>query len=321
MKTQRLEETVFIGFIILTILLFITAMLTGCSKSAQADTEAYFAVNTYKTEAGRLDDYLEFGGDVVASSVVNVLPDTSGKISRIFVSVGDFVRKDQVLAYLDPSKPGMTYSESPVKAPVSGTITSFPLSIGATAGPSTSIGQISSTEKLEIQTNVAERFISRIKNGQNAIITFDAYPGIKFSARVFEISPVLDTSTRTLKIKMRMDPPDDRIKVGMYARVKLITEKLNNVIIIPYDALVSRDNKQYVFTVTRSAAKDVSDKTDAGNTRAVVHLTEVKPGIHVDDKVEITTGLNAGDEIVVRGQTLLNDGSKINVMTSENSGM
>ena len=279
--------------------------------------EASFAVNTYTTTEGRLDDYLEFGGDVVASSVVNVLPDTSGKISRIRTAVGDFVKKDQILAYLDPSRPGMTYSESPVKAPVSGTVTSFPLTIGATAGPTTPIGQISSTEKLEIQTSVSERFISRIKNGQNAAITFDAYPGEKFSARVFEISPVLDTSTRTMKVKMRLDPPDDRIKSGMFARIKLITEEINNAIIIPYDALIIRDEKAYVFTVEHTVPSESAGKTNETEQTGIpgiVHLTEVKQGIHVDDKEEIISGLSAGQEIVVRGQSLLNDGSKVNIM-------
>lgn len=291
--------------------------ISSCSSKKTQEAEASFAVNTYMITKEKLDDYLEFGGDVVASSVVNVMPDTGGKISKIKVAVGDFVKKDQILAYIDPSRPGMTYSENPVKAPVSGTVTSFPLSIGATAGPASPVGQISSTEKLEIQMNVAERFISRIKNGQSATVTFDAYPGDRFSARVFEISPVLDTSTRTLKVKLRLDPPDDKIKSGMYARIKLVTEELSNAIVIPYDALVSRDDKMYAFTVARTETDEKNTTDEQNGIPAVAHLTEVKQGIHVDDKIEITEGLSAGQEIVVRGQTLLNDGSKINIMNAE----
>jgi membrane fusion protein, multidrug efflux system len=294
----------------------LAVMLGGCKKknAESNEAEANFAVNTYKTSAERLDDYLEFGGDVVASSVVNILPDTAGKLSRKLVTVGDFVKKDQILAYIDPSRPGMTYSENPVKSPVAGTVTSFPLSIGGTASPAAPLGQISSTEHLEIQINVAERFVSRIKRNQSAVVTLDAYPGQKFSARVFEISPVLDTSTRTLKVKLQLEPPDPRVKAGMYARVKLITEELNNVIVIPFDALVTRDEKSYVFAV---------EYTEPGSTAGgqagmpgIVHLHEVTPGIHVDDKIEISGGLNVGDEIVIRGQSLLNDGSKVNIMSA-----
>jgi multidrug efflux pump subunit AcrA (membrane-fusion protein) len=104
----------------------------------------------------------------------------------------------------------------------------------------------------------------------------------------------------------------------MYARVKLITEELDNVIVIPYDALVLRDDNAYVFTVehTTSDVSSSADESGLTGTPGVVHLHEVTPGIHVDDKIEISGGLNAGDEIVVRGQSLLNDGSKVNIMSA-----
>ena len=309
MNTQNVKKAAAAAVIL-------AVMLGGCKKknAESEEAEASFAVNTYKTSTARLDDYLEFGGDVVASSVVNILPDTAGKLSRKLVTVGDFVKKDQIIAYIDPSRPGMTYSENPVKAPVAGTVTSFPLSIGGTASPAAPLGQISSTEHLEIQINVAERFVSRIKRNQSAVVTLDAYPGQKFSARVFEISPVLDTSTRTLKVKLQLEPPDPRVKAGMYARVKLITEELTNVIVIPFDALVRRDDKTYVFAVERTPQNSEADGPTG--EQGVVHLHEVTQGIHVDDKIEISGGLNAGDEIVVRGQSLLNDGSKVNIMSA-----
>ena len=309
MNTQNVKKAAAAAVIL-------AVMLGGCKKknAESEEAEASFAVNTYKTSTARLDDYLEFGGDVVASSVVNILPDTAGKLSRKLVTVGDFVKKDQIIAYIDPSRPGMTYSENPVKAPVAGTVTSFPLSIGGTASPAAPLGQISSTEHLEIQINVAERFVSRIKRNQSAVVTLDAYPGQKFSARVFEISPVLDTSTRTLKVKLQLEPPDPRVKAGMYARVKLITEELTNVIVIPFDALVRRDDKTYVFAVERTPQNSEADGPTG--EQGVVHLHEVTQGIHVDDKIEISGGLNAGDEIVIRGQSLLNDGSKVNIMSA-----
>ena len=122
--------------IILSVLLIL--FFVGCTKptqSSQAPQEALnpqevaqqtvFAVNAFLSYKGDLNGYLEFGGDVSAVSSVDVLPDTSGKISRIYVSVGDVVKKDQILAEVDASRPGMTYSASPVKAPVAGTVTSF----------------------------------------------------------------------------------------------------------------------------------------------------------------------------------------------------
>lgn len=288
---------------------------TGCKRSEAAktmdDAEIVYAVTSYKTAQGNLDNYLEFGGDVDSSSAVNVMPDQAGKVSRIVISLGERVTKNQVLAYVDASRPGMNYSESPVRAPIAGRITSIPPTIGATVSQATTIARIARTDDLEIKVNVAERFVSRIKQGQQAVVTFDAYPGVDFKAKVFEVSPVLDTSTRTMSIKLRIEPPDSRIKVGMYARVRLVTDSVKNAIVIPNNALIMRDGKPYVFVVE-------SPKEGAKN--ATVRLQAVRQGISVDNKVEIADGLSAGDEIIIKGQTLLNDGAEVNIISTTEAG-
>lgn len=296
--------------------LIMSLSLTGCKKTApkadEEDEKVAFAVITQRITESNLDDYLEFGGNIVASSLVNILPDASGKISRLMVKVGDVVQKDQVVAYIDPSRPGMTYSASPVKAPVKGTVTLFPYTVGEQVGTSTSIGQIGSTGKLEIHTHIAERFVSRIKNGQAATISFDAFPGETFSAHVFEVSPVLDTATRTMQIKLNLDSTDPRIKVGMYSKVRLITDKRENAMAIPFDAIVTRDGETFVFVVKRTGNENSST-----GFPGIVSKQNVTLGIHVDDKVEILSGLKAGDEIVVRGQSVLAEGSPVNIVSSK----
>jgi RND family efflux transporter MFP subunit len=168
------------------------------------------------------------------------------------------------------------------------------------------VATVSQTDNLEIKISVAERFVSRIKMDQNAFISFNAYPGVEFTAKVVEISPVLDTSTRTMNAKLRLSPNDDRIHVGMYGRVKLITDSVNNVIVVPLGAIVQRDGKPYIFVVS-------SQKTESEPAR--VKLQSVSEGITVDSKTEITNGISAGDMIVVKGQSLLNDGSAVNIVS------
>ncbi len=285
----------------------LTIGATGCKgKSAAADEEKkeqLYAVNTYKTVQGNLDDYLEFGGDVSSVNAVAVLPDMAGKVSRVTVSVGDLVHKDQVVAYVDASRAGYSYTASPVKAPISGRITALPATVGSTVSQSSPIATVAQTDDLEIKINIAERFISRIEQNQTAIVTFDAYPGAEFKATAFEISPVLDTSSRTMQVKLRFNEKDSRIKVGMYARVKLVTESVKDAILVPSTAIVTRDQNPYLFVVSGSRGGNAS-----------VKLTPVKLGLSVDNQTEITDGLKAGDEIVVKGMSLLNDGAKINIM-------
>ena len=289
----------------------LSLMSCGPKKAAKEESkevETLYAVSTYKTVEGNLDDYLEFGGDVASVSEVMVLPDQAGKITNVLVKVGDMVKKDQTIAYVNPLRVGVVYNDSPVKAPISGRITSLPVTVGSTVSQSSSVAKVARTDDLEIRIAIAERFISRISNGQKATVTFDAYPSVEFGAKVFEVSPVLDTATRTMGVKLRLNPPDSRVKVGMYGRVKLVTESVKNAIVLPISALVTRDGKDYVFVVT---------SPKSGKNAAVVGLKPVTRGILVDNQVEITKGLEAGEEVVIKGQTLLNDGAKVNIVSTK----
>ena len=294
-------------FILMAAAILSSALVSCKGKSEKTakeeETETIYAVNADIVQAGNLDDYLEFGGDVSSVSAVDVYPDAAGKISRIRVSVGDLVKKDQIIAYVDPSRPGMNYSENPVKAPISGRVTSFPPTIGTMVSQSYSIAKISDTDELQIKVNVAERFISRIRENQTAIVSFDAYPGVEFKARVFEVSPVLDTTSRTMLTKLKVEPADSRIKAGMYARVKLITDTIEGAVVIPNDAIVYRDGKPYVFTAKSESAE------------SSVNMVSVKEGLSVDNKTEIQEGLKEGDVIIVKGQSLLSDGSKVKILS------
>ncbi|MCR5494923.1 MAG: efflux RND transporter periplasmic adaptor subunit [Treponema sp.] len=305
MKITKLISVICIGSVI-------TAGLCSCgnkNKAAKAKAkgekevvETIFAVNAYKAIPRTLDNYLEFGGNVQTSSSVDIYPDVqSGKLSKINVKVGDKVKKDQIVAFVDASRAGMDYQSSPIKAPVDGTITSFPFNVGATVSASMSVGKISSTGTLEIKTNVAERFLSRVKMNQKAELTFDAYPGVVFSAKLVEIDPILDTNTRTLGIKLIVTPSDSRLRAGMYARIKLITDTRKNTIVLPSNVVVTRNEEDVVYIID--------------SVTNIVKASPVKKGIRVDDKQEIEQGIAPGDLVVIKGQSLLSDGSKVNVVS------
>ncbi len=276
----------------------------GAAAAPVQEEEVVYAVNAYTVRSGRLDAYLELGGDVSAAAAVDVLPDMAGKITRVLAGVGDSVTKGQIIAYVDASRPGMNYRESPVKAPAAGRITAFLPAAGAMVSQSVAIAKISSTDDLDILVSVAERFVSRVRPGADAAVSFDAYPDVTFHARVSELSPVLDASSRTMAVKLRLTPPDARVKVGMYARVRLITASVPDAVIIPASAVLSRDGKSYVFTVSRAGAGTVA------------LLQPVVLGMQVDGDVQVTEGLVPGNEIVSKGQSLLNDGARINVVSA-----
>lgn len=292
------------------ILVVISCTMLSCNKknsekdpSTAEETEAVvFAVTTVTATRGELNDYLEFGGDVVAKSNLDILPDAAGKIAQVLVSVGDKVNKNQIIAYVDPSRPGMNFEYSPVKAPISGTITAVNVVPGSMVAQQLSIAKVSKMETLEVIMNVPERFVSKVKDGQNAYLRFDAYPGETFLAEVSEVSPVLDQMSRTMGVKLSFIAKDPRIKAGMFARVKLITDIRSNIVKIPDAAIVNRFGENFVFVAVPGETPSVR--------RQVVSV-----GVRVDEKAEIISGLAPDTEIVVRGQTLLEEGSLINIVS------
>lgn len=307
-KTEKLAVT---AASLIAILAF-----SGCgdkkaaaAKNSAEDEDQTFVVGTMVTKAGNFDNYLEFGGDIASVNSVSVMPDQAGKITNILVSVGDMVSRGQTIAYVNPLRAGAVYNDSPVKSPISGRVTSLPATLGATVAQSSSIATVARTDDLEVRINIAERFISRISDSQKATVTFDAYPGVDFPATVFEISPVLDTASRTMGVKLRFDKVDPRIKVGMYGRVKLVTESVQDAIVVPSSAVVLREQKNYIFVVGAHS-----------DEKSTVKLVPVTVGISVDNQTEISEGLKAGDEIVIKGMSLLSDGSMVKIVSTSNSG-
>jgi multidrug efflux pump subunit AcrA (membrane-fusion protein) len=271
-----------------------------------ADTgPTVFAVNTTRTVRGQIRDYLAVSGDIVAGSTVDAYSDVAGKITKLYVSVGSRVQKDDPIAEVDPSKPGMTFVPGVAKAPISGTIVALPAQLGMTISQAVPVARLSGSGALELRTYVAERFISKMRLGLGAEITLDAYPGLVFRGRIKELSPVVDTVSRTMEVRLSVDNSESRLKAGMFAKVKIITKEKNDIVKIPAAAVVRRFGEDYVFSVETDAA-------DPAFT--VARKRQVTAGILIDDQLEILQGLDADEEIVIRGQTLLDEGSRVNVV-------
>ncbi|MDR2518222.1 MAG: efflux RND transporter periplasmic adaptor subunit [Spirochaetaceae bacterium] len=284
------------------------AALFGCSQKKENEAEKetpVFAVATTAAARGQIQDYLALSGDIVAGSTVDAYSDAAGKITRVYVAVGARVRKDQPLAEVDPSKPGMNYLASVVKAPIAGTVVSLPAQVGMTVSQAVSLARIAGGSALEIKLYVAERFISKMALGLTCEITLDAYPGEVFRGVVIEISPTVDTASRTMEVRVNVENPGSRLKVGMFAKVRVITEKKSSIVKIPASAMITRFGERYLFTVE-------SDSQNPSFT--VARRKTVVPGIMIDGVLEVQEGLRPDDEVIIRGQTLLEDGSRVNVI-------
>lgn len=276
----------------------------GTTVAAVAETPV-FAVNTIAAVQGQINNYLSFAGDIVASSTVDAYSEAAGKVSRIMVSVGSRVNKDTPIAEIDPSRPGMQYELNVVKAPVAGTIVALPAQIGMTVSQAVPLARIAGGSGLEIRLYIAERFISRIALRQNCEITLDAYPGEVFRGRVTEMSPVVDPVSRTMEIHVGVDNTGSRLKAGMFTKVKIVTEHKENIVKIPAAALIQRFGEDYVFVT-------VPDPDHEGGLIAEKRI--IVPGIVIDGVMEVERGLSPNEDVIVRGHSYLNEGSRVNIV-------
>ncbi|MDR2071050.1 MAG: efflux RND transporter periplasmic adaptor subunit [Treponema sp.] len=308
---KKIRTDVFTIIVILGALFF-----AGCGQGGQdgsgkpggpaAPQEApVFAVNTIAAVQGQIRDYLALSGDIVAGSSVDVYSDVAGKVSRLRVAVGDRVARNQAVAEVDPSRPGMDYVASVVRAPIAGTVTSLSAQVGMTVSQAVPLARIAGGSALEIKLYVAERFISKMARGLPCEITLDAWPGEVFRGNVSEVAPVVDPGSRTMEVRVNVDNQGSRLKAGMFAKVRIITERKENIVKIPSSAMIQRFGEDYVFT----AEQDSEDPSILVARRKVI-----VPGIMVDGVLEVAQGLRADEDVIIKGHTLLDDGARINVV-------
>jgi membrane fusion protein, multidrug efflux system len=306
MKLRKSTVVIVCAIVVMLVVLLYTCGVSknksgGSGWKGQSSQKTTFSVKTRTAEVTVLHDYIAANGDISAVNSVAVYPSIGGKIAATEVTLGSPVHKGDVIARVDPSEPGSNYALSPVYAPISGSIVSTPLKIGTTVTTSSTITTIGDIANLQITADIPERYVAALKNGLKAEITVEAYPGVIFTAAVTHVSPVVDSTSRTKEIVLSFDKKDGRINAGMFGKVKLYTCDYTGYITVPSDAVVTKSNKQYLY-VTK----------DDGT----VEQREIKEGNSVDGIVQIISGVNPGEKVVVEGEQSLSDGSSVKDITN-----
>ncbi|MGL4985958.1 MAG: efflux RND transporter periplasmic adaptor subunit [Treponemataceae bacterium] len=300
MKTTYLR--LFLGLTVAIVL------FTSCGgkrgKGAASADEMIFSVRTAVAETKDLRAYIDTNGNVEAAKQIEVYPDMGGKLISLSVVLGSRVRKGQVIAEVDPSTPGARFARSPVYAPISGAIASVPLQIGTTVSVNNPVVTIGDTDNLQISSYIPERYIGVLKTGLDAILKVEAYPNEEFAITVVRVSPVVDATSRTKQIHFELDKTDPRINAGMYAKIRLYTQTIENAITIPSSAIVVSYGENYVFVA---------------NDDSTVTRRAVKIGATAGNDIQILEGITSGDKVIVQGQQVLTDGAKVQEVVTNTS--
>jgi RND family efflux transporter MFP subunit len=260
-------------------------------------------------ELGTVENQVILSGDVLSSSQVSIYPAMAGKLTEVRVRAGDRVSRGQVLAVVDPSRPGDSFFANPVTSTVAGSVLSVPASPGETVQTGTVICTVGNLAELRVETHVPERYAVNVRRGLSGVLRFEAMPGETFPAEVDELAPVLDPASRTRRITLRLLPGpggriDPRILSGMFATVSLITNARTGVPVIPRTALINTYGSWIVFVVP----------PDASTASATARRREVTLGLESETMVEITGGLETGERVVSAGQNFLSDGDPVRIV-------
>lgn len=229
-----------------------------------------------------------------------------------------------------------------VTAPSSGSIVELNAKVGATVtggmimGESDTSGgkqcmQIADLSKMKVTVQVGEKDIAKIAVGQSANVTYPAFPDIVSQGTVTAIASVANSDSNngggsvTFNVDILIEAPDSRLKPGMTAEVSVVTEQLDDVVMVPTMALMTEDGENYYVNVatdaegkkTRQVKVTVVTQND---NEAVVGKTQVKrddQGNEINAGVP-TTKLRDGDTLVMdTGASMTADGGDSGSMSAD----
>ena len=336
------------------IIAFAALVLAGCAQKKNSQEQAASAAmaaqpqaQAVKVMAAAKQDVRQDGvysATVQAFAVNNIAPQSGGRIQKINVEVGDFVGKGQVLAemdrvQLDQAKLRLSNAETELgrlkqlyeqgglaqsdyeaaelnfqvskstydnllentilRSPISGVVSARNYDRGDMYGMAAPIFTVQQITPVKILVGISEGDYTKVKKGDSVTLTVDALPGKTFSGTIKRIYPTIDPMTHTVNIEVNVPNQNRELRPGMYAKVN-VTFGHSSSIVVP-DAAVVRlqgSGQRNVFVVENGVAVQ----------------REVTLGRHFDSQYEILSGLEVGEQVVVKGGSALRNGAAVEVI-------
>jgi membrane fusion protein (multidrug efflux system) len=299
---------------------------------------------------------LEALGTTKANESVVVTPTVEERVVAILVDDGEFVNKGQVLVKLDDSEAQYLLAEAraalkeqqqqfermrrlaktnatsrsqldeeqglleiavakvsllearlqdyTIRAPFSGTLGIRQISTGAVVDTDTVITTLDDTTTIKLDFTVPEAYLGVMKNGMTVSARSLAYPDRNFDGLVTAISSRVDPETRTLTIRAKVPNPDRLLRPGMLLTVDPVKNRSQSLI-IPEEAVIQEKDRKFALLVT-------PDNT--------VEKKEIVTGRRNPGKLEVISGLNAGQQVIIQGLTRVRSGSSVKVVEAGEAG-
>lgn len=179
----------------------------------------------------------------------------------------------------------VTLDHSLIRAPIAGTVVELPIKAGELMQPGSVAARITRLDALYVKAQIDEVDLSRLQLGQAAEIQFDTQPNTKYAATLFEISPAVSVEklkSRNVTVKLRLAEPPPFLRPGMSADVEIIVATVNDVLLVPAQTVMAKNQEQFVYVLADGAVVKRMIETGRSNW----------------DAIEVVRGLNLGEAVI-----------------------
>ncbi|MBO8140699.1 MAG: efflux RND transporter periplasmic adaptor subunit [Firmicutes bacterium] len=198
-------------------------------------------------------------------------------------------------------------ADATIRAPFSGLLASRPAQVGAMVSAGTPVAVIVDIDRVLIEAGLSEREVNRVRVGQPVQVRVDALGGGSVTGTVTAVAPVAGNTAGVFPVRFAVENPDHRLKPGMVARVEVELEREAPAPVVPRSAVVYRGGRPVVFVVEESNGGE-----------AVARERPVTVGAEADNVVAVTSGLRAGERVIVpQAGIFLQDGMRIRVIQED----
>jgi multidrug efflux pump subunit AcrA (membrane-fusion protein) len=209
-------------------------------------------------------------------------------------------------ADIDASEAAMKLAErqlrdTSIKAPFDGYVQKRLVNMGEYVKVQTPVMAVVRVDPLKVTAEIPEKMAPWIQTGEPVELSVDAYPDKTFTGKLSRISPAVSTATRAFPFEALVPNPQAVLKPGTFARVRINSSKVDQVLTVSYSALQYRYGVNRVFVVNGDTA----------------NAKEVKVGERFGDRIEVLSGVNAGEKVAANDVERLNDGTKVKVGSSQ----
>lgn len=184
-----------------------------------------------------------------------------------------------------------------VRAPFEGQVTNVTAKVGELASPGVPLLEVVSLDHVIIHADVPERDISLLEMGSPVSVELEAYPGRSFEGNITEIGLVASHATRTFPVEVTLDNKERALRPGMLARIVLVRQRFDQVVVVPRDAVLDEVDGKSVYVVDGDTA----------------HRRRVELGAARGRFALVRGGLDAGERLIVLGHRQVVDGQKVSV--------